>query len=317
MTTRQISTEEFVRRAVLRHGSTYDYSKSKYQGAGSKVLIVCTVHGEFLQQASNHLAGCGCPKCSVMAISDTTETFIAKAKEVHGDYFDYSAVKYLNSKEKVTIGCPHHGAFKQAPSAHLQGNTCRKCIDESKALTTEQFVQRSRAIHGDVYDYSLTEYLQQGKHVTIICPRHGEFSQKAQSHLDGRGCLKCKPRKYSKSSLYWLQLVSEFRGIHIQHAENGGEYQIPGTRFSVDGYCAETNTVFEFHGSAYHGDPKVFSARTRCNPYNRNVTAASLYKKTLKREQEIRNLGYNLEVMWESDFLAKLRRLSLALPSKI
>lgn len=57
----------------------------------------------------------------------TTEEFIKKAREVHGDKYDYSKVEYVNSKEKVTIICPEHGEFLQSPQKHLSGQGCIKC----------------------------------------------------------------------------------------------------------------------------------------------------------------------------------------------
>ena len=57
----------------------------------------------------------------------TTEEFIKKAKEVHGDKYDYSKVEYKNTSTKVCIICPEHGEFWQTPNEHLQGHGCRKC----------------------------------------------------------------------------------------------------------------------------------------------------------------------------------------------
>ena len=67
----------------------------------------------------------------------TTEEFIAKAKAVHGDKYDYSKVEYVNNKTKVIITCPLHGKFSQAPFNHLHGNECPKCakIKAAKIIT--------------------------------------------------------------------------------------------------------------------------------------------------------------------------------------
>ena len=48
----------------------------------------------------------------------TTEEFIAKAKAVHGDKYDYSQVEYVNNHTKVSIICPIHGVFRQRPLDH-------------------------------------------------------------------------------------------------------------------------------------------------------------------------------------------------------
>jgi Zn ribbon nucleic-acid-binding protein len=92
---------------------------------------VCPIHGPFEQEAHSHLKGQGCPKCGIESRSrkrsDTKETFIEKARKVHGDKYDYSKVKYVNGKTKVTIICPEHGEFEQMPSSHIKGHGCVKC----------------------------------------------------------------------------------------------------------------------------------------------------------------------------------------------
>lgn len=62
-----------------------------------------------------------------MAMKLTQEEFIEKAREVHGDKYDYSQVEYINSKTKVCIICPKHGEFWQTPQNHLAGYDCIKC----------------------------------------------------------------------------------------------------------------------------------------------------------------------------------------------
>jgi hypothetical protein len=61
----------------------------------------------------------------------TTGEFVARAKEVHGDKYDYSSVEYTHNKKKVAITCPAHGVFIQQARMHLKGQGCRKCFNES------------------------------------------------------------------------------------------------------------------------------------------------------------------------------------------
>lgn len=58
-------------------------------------------------------------------------------------------------------------------------------------MTTKEFIERSKTIHGNKYDYSKVEYVNCKSKVCIICPNHGEFWQNAESHYSGRGCSKC------------------------------------------------------------------------------------------------------------------------------
>ena len=116
-------------------------------------------------------------------------------------------------------------------------------------------------------------------------------------------CRKCFPVRtnYSRSAIKWLAFVAQNENIVIQHAENSGEFRIPGTSFSADGYCKETNTVYEFHGDAYHGNPDVYKDDAQCHPFSEK-SAIELYAATKLREQKILELGYNLVVMWENDW---------------
>jgi hypothetical protein len=112
--------------------------------------------------------------------------------------------------------------------------------------------------------------------------------------------------QYSYMCINWLDSIMESNDIYIQHALNGGEYQIPETRYKADGYCAETNTIYEFHGDLFHGNPHLFDAQHCCHPFNDEITAGELYNKTLTKEDKIRELGYNLVTIWEYDYIISL-----------
>ena len=61
----------------------------------------------------------------------------------------------------------------------------------SKKSTTGEFISKSKLIHGDKYDYSKVEYVNNHSKVCIICPGHGEFWQTPANHLKNRGCPIC------------------------------------------------------------------------------------------------------------------------------
>ena len=125
----------------------------------------------------------------------TTEDFIAKSREVHGDRYDYSKVEYVNSKTKVCIICPIHGEFWQIPSSHLNGQGCRKCgflnTAKKRKASTVRFIFKAKIKHGDRYDYSKVEYVNIDTKICIVCPEHGEFWQTPYNHLKGCQCPKC------------------------------------------------------------------------------------------------------------------------------
>lgn len=192
---RKLTIKEFIEKAREVHGNKYDYSKVDYQNQNKKVIIICPIHGEFEQNAGSHLQGRGCPKCSKPSGKYSTEEFIQKAKEVHGEFYDYSKVDYFDSTTPVTIICPIHGEFKQKPAKHLQGHGCEKCNRKKSALkqslTTENFVEKANLVHNFKYTYFKTKYVSTHKKVIITCPIHGDFEQTPASHLRGTGCPKC------------------------------------------------------------------------------------------------------------------------------
>ena len=198
---RKMGIETFIKKAKDVHGDKFDYSKVEYVNSREKVCIICPKHGEFWQTPHSHLIY-GCAKCSTEEVHNkqrfTTESFIEKAREIHGDKYDYSKVNYINGKNKVIIICPEHGEFEQNAHSHLSGYGCKKCSYEKlkhyQQSTTEEFIEKSKKIHGDKYDYSKSKYIGNKKHLCIICPKHGEFWQIPNTHLSGHGCPKCAKR---------------------------------------------------------------------------------------------------------------------------
>lgn len=122
----------------------------------------------------------------------TSEEFIRKSKEVHGNKYDYSLVEYNCSRNKIKIICKKHGIFEVTPNNHLRNRICPKCNNEIKKLSLEKFIEKSNIIHQNKYDYSLVEYIRCDIKIKIIYPIHGIFEQQPQSHLRGHGCYDCK-----------------------------------------------------------------------------------------------------------------------------
>jgi len=185
----------FKKRSAEIHKNKYDYSKFEYTSAKTKGIIICPVHGEFLQNANSHMDGRGCPKCgSVRKRRVSQEEFIRRSVQKHGTFYDYSLVDFKGYDEKVTIICPEHGKFTQLPNNHYKFG-CQKCGYDSQAkikqLDVEEFISKAHKVHNNLYDYSNTKYFGRMKKLSIECPKHGEFVQTADNHLCGCGCPKC------------------------------------------------------------------------------------------------------------------------------
>lgn len=125
------NTETFIQKSKEIYHDKFDYSLTNYVKSSEKVKIICPVHGVFEQTPNKHLAGRGCPGCNKhQHLLEKRERFIADAKSVHGDRYDYSKVDFETSLDgkKVCIICPEHGAFYQTYSAHVSlKQNCPKC----------------------------------------------------------------------------------------------------------------------------------------------------------------------------------------------
>lgn len=133
----------------------------------------------------------------------TTETFIEKAREIHGDTYDYSKTEYVNIKTKVCIICPEHGEFWQEPRHHLEGRGCpicarnlywtyERCLEEAKKYTMlSAFHDKSNAaynssrIHGWIEDFSwlkrqygIIYTFDELKEIASYCLNRAEFKHK-------------------------------------------------------------------------------------------------------------------------------------------
>jgi len=133
---KRLNIEDFIKMAKEIHGDLYDYSKTTYNKYHGKIKIICHIHGEFEQIASNHLKGKGCKKCATESFAKThntgTKKFIEKAEKIHGKRYDYTKVKYINAYSKVEVLCKKHGSFFLSGTNHLRGKGCPKCINKSE-----------------------------------------------------------------------------------------------------------------------------------------------------------------------------------------
>ena len=238
---KKLKLEEFIQKAKEIHGDKYDYSKTQYINMMTKVIIICPIHGEFLQFPNHHIRKHGCPKCA-NNIKYTTEQFIQKAKEIHGDKYDYSLVNYSNNKDKVCIICPLHGKFYMSPNSHISAKQgCRECRKENLhnkyAFTTEQFIQKAKEIHGDKYDYSLVNYYNYMTPVKIICKKHGQFLQQPLSHLNNRGCPKCRCSKIENDIEKLLNIMKIEYNFHDRTILNNKlelDFYIPSLKIGIE-----------------------------------------------------------------------------------
>lgn len=191
----KLTFDDFLEKAKARHGEKYKYhlSMGTFKNSHSKVKIFCDLHGEFEQTVYAHIAGQGCYECGMLRNSQRNRKnvgdFISQAREVHGEFYDYSLVEYKTAFNKVAIVCPEHGVFEQEAKAHLKGHGCLEC--SRIQYTTKEIVDGLIEVHGDEYDYSNVEYKGHSEKIEIKCKVHGSFYQTPYSHKAGSGCPEC------------------------------------------------------------------------------------------------------------------------------
>ena len=149
----------------------------------------------------------------------TTQQFIEKSIAKHGNRYDYSKSICTKSKVKVIIGCKIHGDFEQLPDNHIKGQGCKSCYEllrgSYRRKTTHDFIERSRIIHNDKYDYARVDYNTNRENIIIICTIHGAFPQRPEHHLAGHGCDKCAKEKNGKlSRITQSQFILQAIEIH-------------------------------------------------------------------------------------------------------
>jgi len=256
----KLTREEFIEKAKLVHGDKYDYSLVEYIDKKTPIIIVCLKHGEFTQLSPLHIKGKICPHCGKeQGIRKNKERqkpflFIENGKKVHGDKYDYSLVEYNGVNQKVKIICPVHGIFEQYPLNHSRWG-CKKCVDDSKVKSIDKFIEDSKSIHGDKYDYTLVEYKNNNTKVKIICKFHGIFEQIPRSHSKGRGCSLCNsPGNVSEPKLF-LKVKRSFKNEDII-TQGKPLWLTRNQRFDI--YFPKYNIAIEYQGGQHFHSVKWF-----------------------------------------------------------
>ena len=296
------SRNEFTEKASCVHNNKYIYSKVKYIDAVTKVCIICPEHGEFWQAPSKHLEGHGCPKCAGLK-KHTNGEFIEKAKEIHGNKYDYSKVNYINNKTPVCIICPEHGEFWQKPNDHLSGHGCHECNCHNHIKSFSNFLKIANIVHCGKYEYDDKTYVNRQTKTRIICPEHGEFWQYPSYHLQGNGCPVCGNKCNASEQKVLFELKKHFDNENIIYQYRNQELL---GMMTFDIYMPKYKIAIEHQGIQHFEPVKKFGGinklnetierdlikRKICNNNGINLFYVSLDKKVLKySDEEMRIFG--------------------------
>ncbi len=251
-------TDKFINKVSSKHNYFYDYSKTFYTTAKNKVVIICPIHGEFLQLPHSHINGSGCYNCGRSKTYDKTrlskDIFISKCIDIHGNKYDYENIDYKNMKTKIDILCLEHGIFSQTPDSHLKSG-CPECFLKKVRMTKDDFISRCIDIHGNKYDYNKSNFLSTNDDTTIICNIHGEFIQNVRAHLRASGCPKCSESKGEKI----IRLLLDKKNIKYESQKKFDKcLSLSGSKLRYDFYIEKYNLCIEYDGEQHFSSVKYW-----------------------------------------------------------
>ena len=247
-TIRVKDTKTFIQKSIQIHGDIFDYSLSEYKSNSQEIDIICKEHGKFSLIADNHLSkNRGCPSCKSRH-SLNQEDILIRFNKIHNNKYKYPNFKYNTVYDYMDVECLVHGNFQQKISIHLNGHGCPKCGLDSIRNTQYDFETKSNIIHKNKYNYNITSYKHSQEKVSIICPKHGIFSQIARDHLHGNGCGDCanEIREYSSSYEKEIYNFIKSKKSELELIQN---YRI---KKEIDVYIPDFNLGIEFNGTYWH-----------------------------------------------------------------
>lgn len=290
--------------------------------SGAKVLWVCQ---------SNPLCGChvweasvnertgedktGCPYCSGHKVCEHSNLKTRRPyleiewhpdnKKLMTEYSEFSSAVVMWKCSKSECNC--HVWETSIVNRTKRGDACPYCRNQKLCDHNNleiRFPALLKEWHPDNIK-PMKEYPPGSGYKAIwICPDKPDHTYKTRiySRTGKRktGCPHCCiSNGYSKAQIKWLTQIEQEENINIQHARKPErEFYIKGVGL-VDGYCAETNTVFEYEGKFFHSSPALINHnRYEINPLTKK-TFGEMYDKTIAKNEKIKKLGFNLIVKWE------------------
>lgn len=232
---------------------------------------------------------------------NSLDSFIAAATEKHKGLYCYDNVIYTNAHARVSITCSKHGDFKQNPTNHIQGKGCPKCKSELVAKicssTKEEFIESAVKVWGDLYDYSEVDYVRAHKKVTIVCKKHGPFTQSPTNHLFGRdGCSRCNHMK-SKGEIQVLNFLS-----FLTRTEHRNRKLLKPRELDI--VLPDHNVAVEYCGEYHHGHQNAADEKANKN-------------KHINKYKDCEALGVRLITIYESEWQNRNRQVKRLLRTAV
>jgi len=188
----------------------------------------------------------------------TTEQFVARARQAHGDRYDYCLSIYKNSRTPVIITCSRHGQFKQIPYNHLSGRNCKHCA-RNQSRPAAETIRRFQAIHGDRYTYDAASLTDTKARIEATCKAHGPFLVSFYKHLQGAGCPRCTNHYQHEAKNHFVRRARAIHGDKYRY----GLYVAAAKKMLI---VCPTHGAFEQSPASHlaaHGCPGCANDRKR------------------------------------------------------
>lgn len=194
----------------------------------------------------------------------TTEEFKKRYYEKYGDKYNLEKVNYFNNKKEIIVTCPIHGDFKIRPNDLMMGQGCPYCGGTKKS-NTEDFIKKASYVHNNYFSYEKTVYVNSNEKLIVTCPIHGDFEVKANNHLNGANCLKCKREKISHKINKLPKINSSTKKLNEETFKNKF-YEKYGNKFILDNieyvnYTTPIIVICPIHGEFKITPQKLMNGR--------------------------------------------------------
>lgn len=235
------TTEVFINEIKELFGDRVNCDEIVYINANTPVIITDNELGLRYKITPTKLLTRGLLK----KIKQSKESFIEKAKQIHGDKYDYSKVEYINTQTKVCIICPEHGEFWQTPHNHLLGYECEQCgynkIKSKLIKDKTDFINSANKVHGGFFDYSHFNYVNYNTKSLITCPEHGDFLQTPAKHLMGHGCPICNESHLEREVRLYMEnkkidYTTQFKPVWLKNGKGiqRVDFLINNTKYLIE-----------------------------------------------------------------------------------